>query len=36
MMNFDHVERTIEEGYIGAQEQLKDIHTLLSSDEQAT
>lgn len=32
MMNFDHVEHTIKEGYIGAQEQLEDIHTLLSSN----
>jgi len=31
MMNFDQVEHSIEEGYIGAQEKLEDIHTLLDS-----
>ena len=31
MINFDRVEHTIKEGYIGVQEQLEDIHTLLDS-----
>ena len=31
MMNFDQVEHSIEEGYIGAKEKLEDIHTLLDS-----
>lgn len=32
MMNFDKVTHSIEEGYIGVQEKLEDIHTLLASD----
>ncbi len=31
MMNFDRVEHAIEEGYIGVQEKLEDIQTLLAS-----
>ena len=31
MMNFDQVEHAIEEGYIGVQEKLEDIHNLLAS-----
>ena len=31
MMNFDQVEHAIEEGYIGVQEKLEDINTLLAS-----
>ncbi len=31
MMNFDQVKHSIEEGYIGIQENLEDIHNLLSS-----
>jgi len=31
MMNFDRVDHAIKEGYIGVQEQLEDIHTLLDS-----
>jgi len=29
MMNFDQVSHTIKEGYIGAQEKLQDIQTIL-------
>lgn len=32
MMNFDRIEHTIEEGYIGAREQMEDILTLLRPD----
>jgi NTE family protein len=32
MMNFDQVAHAINEGYIGVQEQLEDIHTLLAAD----
>ena len=31
MMNFDQVAHAIEEGYIGVQEKLEDIHNLLTS-----
>lgn len=33
MMNFDQIKHTIEEGYLGANEQMEDIKTLLESDD---